>query len=157
MKAGRRIYSSVNLVVIVLSNTLPHIRRQANTWNDTDIRSVERRKFSEIWNTIPISALKKAFGNVVCKISAILVRFQSVSFSSLENELVNLRTLQFSALCKNLIFHCMGKIFYVEFQRCPLDVWVRYFVWNFKVLFEMLLKISYPYIEWCVIFREVEI
>ena len=32
-------------------------------------------------------------------------------------ELINVRALKFSTLCKNHIFKCMIKIFWVEFQR----------------------------------------
>ena len=35
-------------------------------------------------------------------------------------ELLNQRALIFSILFKNCIFQCMGKIYCVEFQRCPL-------------------------------------
>ena len=36
-------------------------------------------------------------------------------------ELLNLRALKFSPVNKIHIFHCMGKIFCVEFQRVPLE------------------------------------
>ena len=54
-------------------------------------------------------------------------------------ELLNLGALKFSTL---YIFQCMGKIFCVEFRRVPL---------------EFHTKIFYPYIERCVVYREVEI
>ena len=48
-------------------------------------------------------------------------------------ELLNLRAFKFSPLDKIYIFQCMGKIFCVQFQR--------------YIPFEILHKISYPYIE----------
>ena len=56
-----------------------------------------------------------------------------VSFTAISGgrECVNLRAQQFSILDKIV----------------SLNVWVRYFVWNFKVHFEIPYKIAYPYIE----------
>ena len=58
-------------------------------------------------------------------------------------ELLNLRALKFSPVNKIYIFQCMGKIFCVEFQRCPLKFHTKYLThtlkdmifilrWNFK-------------------------
>ena len=57
------------------------------------------------------------------------------------NELLNLRALVISTLHKYYIFQCMGKIFCVEFQRCPLKFHT----------------ISHPYIERCVFYWDVKI
>ena len=58
-------------------------------------------------------------------------------------ELLNLRALKISHGNKIYIFQCMGKIFCVEFQRCPLKFHTKYMThalkdmifilrWNFK-------------------------
>ena len=58
-------------------------------------------------------------------------------------ELLNLRALKFSPVNKMHIFQCMGKIFWVEFQRVPLKFHTKYLThtlkdtifiqhWNFK-------------------------
>ena len=41
-------------------------------------------------------------------------------------ELLILSALKFSILYKNEIFHCVGKIFCVEFQRFPLKFHTKY-------------------------------
>ena len=41
-------------------------------------------------------------------------------------ELLNLRALKISMLCKNHIFECLGKIFCVEFQRVHLKFHTKY-------------------------------
>ena len=47
-------------------------------------------------------------------------------------ELLNLRALKISMLYKNHIFQCMGKIFYVEFQRYPLKFHTKYLTHTLK-------------------------
>ena len=44
-----------------------------------------------------------------------------------------LRALKFSALYKNHIFQCMGKIFCVEFQRYPLKFYTKYLTHTLKM------------------------
>ena len=47
-------------------------------------------------------------------------------------ELLNLRTLKFSPANKICIFQCMGKIFFVEFQRYPLKFHIKYLTHTLK-------------------------
>ena len=47
-------------------------------------------------------------------------------------ELLNLRALKISKLHKNHIFHCMGKIFCMEFQRVPLKFHTKYLTHTLK-------------------------
>ena len=47
-------------------------------------------------------------------------------------ELLNLRPLKISKLQKNHIFHCMGKIFCVEFQRIPLQFHTQFLTHTLK-------------------------
>ena len=47
-------------------------------------------------------------------------------------ELLNLRALKFSPVNKIHIFQCMGKIFYVEFQRVPLKFHTKYLTHTLK-------------------------
>ena len=47
-------------------------------------------------------------------------------------ELLNLRGLKISMLCKNHIFQGMGKIFCVEFQRAPLKFHTKYLTHTLK-------------------------
>ena len=47
-------------------------------------------------------------------------------------ELLNIRDLKISMLYKNHIFHCMGKIFCVEFQRVPLKFHTKYLTHTLK-------------------------
>ena len=47
-------------------------------------------------------------------------------------ELLNLRALKNSMLCKNHIFQRMGKIFCVEFQRVPLKFHTKYLTHTLK-------------------------
>ena len=47
-------------------------------------------------------------------------------------ELLNLRALKISSLCKKHTFQCMGKIFYVEFQREPLKFHTNYLTHTLK-------------------------
>ena len=49
-----------------------------------------------------------------------------------EYELLNLRALKISMLCKKHIFQCIGKIFCVEFQRVPLQFHAKYFTHTLK-------------------------
>ena len=48
------------------------------------------------------------------------------------HELLILRALKFLILYKNEIFHCMGKIFCVEFQRFPLKFRTKYLTHTLK-------------------------
>ena len=48
------------------------------------------------------------------------------------DELLNLRALNFSPVNKIYIFQCMGKIFYVEFQRYPLKFRIKYLTHTLK-------------------------
>ena len=47
-------------------------------------------------------------------------------------ELLNLRALKFSPMDKIYIFQCMGKIFWVEFQRLPLKFHTKYLTHTMK-------------------------
>ena len=47
-------------------------------------------------------------------------------------ELLNLRALKISMLYKSHIFQCMGKIFWVEFQRVPLKFHTKYLTHTLK-------------------------
>ena len=47
-------------------------------------------------------------------------------------ELLNLRALKFPPVNKIYIFQCMGKIFCVEFQRCPLKFHTKYHTHTLK-------------------------
>ena len=47
-------------------------------------------------------------------------------------ELLSLRALKFSLVNKIYIFHCMGKIFCVEFQREPLKFQTKYHTHTLK-------------------------
>ena len=55
---------------------------------------------------------------------------------------LNLTALKISMLYKNHIFQCMGKLFFVEFQRVTLKFHIKYLT---------------PYIERCGFYSQVEI
>ena len=73
-------------------------------------------------------------------LAAIDVNFPPVSVDNREQggisknayELLNLRALKKSMLYENGIFQCMGKIFYVEFQRVPLKFHTKYLTHKLK-------------------------
>ena len=47
-------------------------------------------------------------------------------------KLLNLRALKISVMYKNCIFQCMGKIFCVEFQMCPLKFHAKFLTHTLK-------------------------
>ena len=49
-------------------------------------------------------------------------------------ELLNLRALKFSPVNEIYIFQCMGKTFYVEFQRYPLKFHTKYHTHTLKYM-----------------------
>ena len=53
-------------------------------------------------------------------------------------ELLNPRALRISTLYFNRIFQCMGKIFYVEFQRYPLKFHTKYLTPTLKDVYFIL-------------------
>ena len=57
-------------------------------------------------------------------------------------ELLNLRALKFSPVNKTCIFHCMGKIICVEFQREPLKFHTKYLTHALKIWFLYNIDIS---------------
>ena len=61
---------------------------------------------NSVWNSAWLSTLGEHFKNVY--------------------ELWYMRALKFSTVCKNHFFPCMGKIFFVEFQRYPLKFHTKY-------------------------------
>ena len=101
---------------------------------------------------------KNAFKSILCKTSAILFMPQCVHPSILSffatnipswvlpqswhtdlggrfnnaYELLHLRALKISMLYKTHIFQCMGKIFWVEFQRVPLKFHTKYHTHTLK-------------------------
>ena len=64
-------------------------------------------------------------------------------------ELLNLRALKFSPVDKIYIFQGMGKIFCVEFQRCPLKVNTKYLTHTLKnmLLTQHWFKSSYIFLK----------
>ena len=79
----------------------------------------------------------------------------SVSRGRFKNtyELLNLRALKFSPVNKTRIFQCMGKIFWVEFQRYPLKFHTKYLthtlkdviLYNIEILRAVRFKSSYAF------------
>ena len=80
----------------------------------------------------------KCIWNAFCKMVAILSQPQCVkllwfacNWWSLVGfktayEILNLRALKISTLCKDCFFQCMGEIFCVEFQSYPLKFLTKY-------------------------------
>ena len=71
------------------------------------------------------------------------------------HELLNERVLKSSPVNKIYIFQCMGKIFFVEFQRYPLKFhtnippipWKVWFLYNSETLRTVRLKSSYAFLK----------
>ena len=70
---------------------------------------------------------------------AVWVNLIPVSWGRFKNifELLNLRALKFSLVNKIHIFQCMGNIFWVEFQRYPLNFHIKYLAHTFEELLDL--------------------
>ena len=76
-------------------------------------------KILQYTNGTPDDAISAAFWVLVC------VKRSGGRFKN-TYELLHLRALKFSPVNKIHIFQCMGKIFWVEFQRYPLKFHTKY-------------------------------
>ena len=74
------------------------------------------------------------------------IAYQSRGLGCFKNtyELLNPRALKFSLVNKIHIFHCMGKIFYVEFPRVQ---WKVCFLYNIKILRALRFKSSFAFLN----------
>ena len=63
--------------------------------------------------------------------ASVFLGYQGGHFKNMY-ELLNLKALRNSMLYKNHIFHCVGKIFCVEFQRVPLKFHTKYLTHTLK-------------------------
>ena len=92
---------------------------------------------------------------ILLKSTASNLHDDEISGAFLKNtyELLNLRALKFLSVNKIYIFHCMGKIFCVEFQRYPLQFHTKYltrtlkiwFFYNSEILRALRFKSSYAF------------
>ena len=98
-------------------------------WNICENDYRNRPKFSYTWH--------KKFLVVVFKLVTLPVRWDPGDCFKNTYELLNLGALKISYGQKTDIFQCMGKIFWVEFQRGPLKFHTKYLTHTLKDTFFM--------------------
>ena len=81
------------------------------------------------WKNVRASGLESGWR---CQHHLVLAQVWSGERFKNAYELLNLRALKFSTLYRIVIFQCMGKIFCVEFQRCPLKFHTKYHTHTLK-------------------------